>query len=202
LCAHPGGAQWRIELVTAAHVQAYGGPEWLRAAVDPAAPLVWLDTRRLPKARDSRAHSSFRNACEAALVATVAAELAALGLPARELGATSPYSRQVAAMAAALAARPDAARLRLRDASVMTIDRFQGQDRAAMVVSLARSNGKGDAGALLADFRRVNVALTRARTKLILVGDSATVSSAPVMAEVFAGVRELGHVVELQASGS
>ena len=171
-------------------------PDWLARAIDPSAPLVWLDTAGLPEAHDTREHTSYCNTCEAVVCARIASQLAELGLHADAIGVTSPYSRQVARIARELS-ECSAAHFANTAAAVMTIDKFQGQDRAAMIVSLVRSNAEGAAGALLADFRRVNVALTRAKTKLILVGDSATVSAVPVMREAFAAVRDLGVVVLL-----
>jgi ATP-dependent RNA/DNA helicase IGHMBP2 len=61
---------------------------------------------------------------------------------------------------------------------VDTIDGFQGQERDIIVISLVRSNPKGEIG-FLGDTRRMNVALTRAKRKLVVIGDSATISSHP-----------------------
>jgi len=58
--------------------------------------------------------------------------------------------------------------------SVNTIDSFQGQERDIVYISLVRSNEKGEIG-FLSDTRRMNVAMTRARKKLVIVGDSATI---------------------------
>ena len=66
----------------------------------------------------------------------------------------------------------------------LTIDRAQGRDVEAAVVSMVRANPEGDAGTLLRDRRRVNVALTRAKSKLIVVGCGATLQSSPVLREV------------------
>lgn len=57
--------------------------------------------------------------------------------------------------------------------SVNTIDSFQGQERDVVYISLTRSNDKGEIG-FLSDIRRMNVAMTRARKKLVVIGDSAT----------------------------
>ncbi len=78
----------------------------------------------------------------------------------------SPYSAQVAA------AR-DILPQRLR---VSTIDSFQGQEKDTIIVSLVRSNEDGDIG-FLKDYRRMNVAMTRARELLVVIGDSATIGS-------------------------
>ncbi|KOY85312.1 hypothetical protein AD998_03310 [bacterium 336/3] len=61
---------------------------------------------------------------------------------------------------------------------VGTVDSFQGQESEAVFISLVRSNDKNEIG-FLADTRRLNVALTRAKKKLVVIGDSATLASHP-----------------------
>ncbi len=62
--------------------------------------------------------------------------------------------------------------------SVNTIDSFQGQERDIVYISMVRSNPEGEIG-FLSDIRRMNVAMTRARKKLVVIGDSATLSVLP-----------------------
>uniref|UniRef100_UPI003B3A5B8C AAA domain-containing protein n=1 Tax=Spirosoma sp. TaxID=1899569 RepID=UPI003B3A5B8C len=69
--------------------------------------------------------------------------------------------------------------------SINTIDSFQGQERDIVYISLVRSNTEGDIG-FLADIRRMNVAMTRARKKLVIVGDSATLANLPFYADFIA----------------
>src|ERR1041384_1337919 len=59
--------------------------------------------------------------------------------------------------------------------SINTIDSFQGQERDIVYISMTRSNDENIIG-FLSDIRRMNVAMTRARKKLVIVGDSATLS--------------------------
>lgn len=60
--------------------------------------------------------------------------------------------------------------------SVRTVDGFQGQERDIICISLTRSNARGEIG-FLSDTRRMNVALTRAKKKLLVFGDSATLAN-------------------------
>lgn len=75
--------------------------------------------------------------------------------------------------------------------SVNTIDSFQGQERDVVYISLVRSNDKADIG-FLSDIRRMNVAMTRARQKLVVVGDSATLAQHPFYANFIDYAEQLG----------
>ncbi len=94
-------------------------------------------------------------------------------LPA-QIGVISPYAAQVRLLREKLAST---------EVGVDTIDGFQGQEREAILISLVRSNGDGDVG-FLSDTRRMNVALTRARRKLVVVGDTATLCQHPFYAKL------------------
>jgi superfamily I DNA and/or RNA helicase len=75
--------------------------------------------------------------------------------------------------------------------SINTVDAFQGQERDIIAISLVRSNDKGEVG-FLSDIRRTNVAMTRAKKKLIMVGDSATLGSHPFYTKLIDYVQENG----------
>ena len=68
--------------------------------------------------------------------------------------------------------------------TVNTVDGFQGQERDVILVSLVRSNDEGQIG-FLRDLRRMNVAITRARMKLIIVGDSSTLTRHPFYRKLY-----------------
>lgn len=93
-----------------------------------------------------------------------------------EVGIISPYAEQVRYIGEEIAADDTWNGL---DIEVNTIDGFQGQEKDIILVSLVRSNDKGEIG-FLKDARRLNVALTRARKKLVIFGDSATVAVYPL----------------------
>ena len=76
----------------------------------------------------------------------------------------SPYAGQVTA----------AKEILPKDLRISTIDSFQGQEKEVIIVSLVRSNDDGDIG-FLKDYRRMNVAITRAKEQLFVIGDSATI---------------------------
>jgi ATP-dependent RNA/DNA helicase IGHMBP2 len=75
--------------------------------------------------------------------------------------------------------------------SVNTIDSFQGQERDIIFISMTRSNDEGQVG-FLSDIRRMNVAMTRAKKKLVIVGDSGTLSQFPFYHELISYAEKTG----------
>ena len=122
------------------------------------------------------------NEQEARLVASKVRALLEAGLAPEAIGVIAPYSAQVR---------------RLRDLlpvaglEIDSVDGFQGREKEAVVLSLVRSNTEGEIG-FLADVRRTNVALTRARRKLLVVGDSATLSVLPFYQRLFEYFESIG----------
>lgn len=86
----------------------------------------------------------------------------------------SPYKQQIYQLNELLLHSPALLAYRTK-ISVNTIDSFQGQERDIVYISMTRSNTDGEIG-FLSDTRRMNVAMTRARKKLVVIGDSATLS--------------------------
>lgn len=89
-----------------------------------------------------------------------------------DFGIISPYKTQVQYLRSKI--RSNAALRPYRSLlTVNTVDGFQGQERDVIFISLVRANGEGQIG-FLGDFRRMNVAITRARMKLVILGDART----------------------------
>jgi len=109
------------------------------------------------------------------------------------IGIISPYRHQVAWLKEQVPLVKELADV-LPAITVNTIDSFQGQERDVMYISLARSNSNNIIG-FLAETRRMNVALTRARQKLVVVGDSATIAQHPFYAEFIAYAEEVGGYI-------
>lgn len=111
--------------------------------------------------------SSRNNPGEADVVVRQVQELLAAGVTPAEIAIITPY----AAQARLLQTLIDNAAI-----EIDTVDGFQGREKEAVVISLVRSNTTGEVG-FLTDTRRTNVALTRARRKLIVIGDSSTLAN-------------------------
>lgn len=102
--------------------------------------------------------------------------LVLLGEQTVTFGIISPYREQVKKIREAI--EPDFDHFPEAQLEVNTIDAFQGQERDVIYISLVRSNDKGIIG-FLNDTRRMNVAMTRAKKKLVIIGDSATLATHP-----------------------
>ncbi|MBL8045954.1 MAG: AAA family ATPase [Anaerolineales bacterium] len=109
------------------------------------------------------------NPAEAELVIAQVTALLAAGLRAEQIAVITPYSAQ---------ARLLREQLKNTAVEIDSVDGFQGREQEAVIVSLVRSNREGEIG-FLSDVRRMNVALTRARRKLIVIGDSSTIAHHP-----------------------
>ena len=108
------------------------------------------------------------------------------------IGVIAPYRAQINYLKDAIELNDKLNHLmQQRVLSVGTVDSFQGQERDIIAMSLTRSNRSGDIG-FLSDIRRMNVGMTRARRKLLLVGDSSTLSAHPFFKELLAHVQQIG----------
>jgi superfamily I DNA and/or RNA helicase len=112
---------------------------------------------------------SKRNPQEATLVLKKARELIEAGVPAKGIAIIAPYAAQVRLLRQ---------QCEFPSIEIDTVDGFQGREKEAVLITLVRSNPDGEIG-FLGDVRRMNVALTRARRKLIVIGDSATLGGNP-----------------------
>jgi ATP-dependent RNA/DNA helicase IGHMBP2 len=100
-----------------------------------------------------------------------------------KIGIISPYRAQINYLKDQVEVIPELHQLSVKkQLSVGTVDSFQGQERDIIYISMVRSNDRGEIG-FLADIRRMNVAMTRARKKLVIVGDSATLTYDPFYKE-------------------
>ena len=154
--------------------QFYGGV--LQAAPPVAArtlpdcpPLQFIDTAGRAWDETQQEGGSTTNPEEAAFVAARVRELLAAH-PHATLGCIAPYRAQVNLLKGLLATELASQTHRL---AVQTVDGFQGRERDIVVISLTRSNTEGTVG-FLSEHRRMNVAMTRARMHLLVVGDSST----------------------------
>lgn len=151
-------------------------------------PLVWVETSELEDADNATEKSLAANeshrgmslvneaeaTCTLAILRAYANRIGRRRLEDERVsfGIISPYKAQVHLLRQ-LIKRDSYLRPLRRNMTINTVDAFQGQERDVILVSLVRANVSGQIG-FLGDLRRMNVAITRARHKLIIVGDANT----------------------------
>ena len=140
------------------------------AAPETRQPLLFLDTagRGFEESLEPGSQSRY-NIQEAELVLEELNKLLKSGVLPEQIAVVSPYSAQV---------RWLADRIPEPKIEIASVDSFQGREKEAVLLSLVRSNVEGELG-FLTDTRRMNVAMTRAKRKLIVIGDSATLAHIP-----------------------
>lgn len=121
------------------------------------------------------------NTIEAALTAQTVSSLLARGVPGREIGVITLYRSQLALLRQLFKVAGISA-----DVEIDSADRFQGRDKECIILSMVRSNESGIVGDLLKDWRRVNVALTRARSKLVVFGSKRTLRNNDLLTKFMA----------------
>lgn len=156
---------------------------WLTKAIDPSNAVSFLDTDMVndkPNNPDEQSkcflessnnrRSGIVNEAEAFIVISLIKGLVTCGLDVSSIGVISPFRAQLR-----LLDEHESIHNWVKEGlEVSTIDRFQGRDKSVIILSFVRSNTKGKVGHLLEDFRRLNVAVTRAKYKLIMVGSYST----------------------------
>ena len=169
-----------------------------RSILDLDTPIVWIDT----SAFDISVHEEFVGE-SFGRINKAEAELTLLALQHYfekigkqrllneriDVGIISPYRAQVQLLRRLLLKREYFKPFR-RAISVNTVDGFQGQERDVIVISLVRSNDEGQIG-FLRDLRRMNVAITRARMKLIILGDRPTLTRHPFYRQLWQYIESL-----------
>ena len=113
------------------------------------------------------------NEVEVELVKLISRGLLKCGIEEKDIGVISPYRSQLKLLKRMLK--------NVKDIEVNTVDQYQGRDKSCIIFSLVRSNNDGDIGSLLSDWRRMNVAFTRAKAKLIIVGSLNTLEKCNAM---------------------
>ncbi|KAJ5027060.1 DNA replication factor Dna2-domain-containing protein [Bipolaris maydis] len=194
-------------------VQSCAGPDaahcWLSRSLSPDQPVVFINTDLISPILETQAGPRITNALEARLVSQLTVSLLSLGVVVDEIGIIAFYRSQLALLRQGLAAAytqtqsselsaPAISRQGCAGVELHTADKFQGRDKEVVIVSCVRSNENGVVGDLLKDRRRINVALTRARSKLIILGSEKTLSSNELLRDMVALCREKDWVLDLQ----
>ena len=138
-------------------------------SLNPAVPIAVIDVEGI----EERRGYSILNQANLKVDSLLVDSLCSAGLVARQIGVITPYKEQQRLLSATLSNRAD----------VGTVDSFQGQERDVVILDLVRANPGKEVGFTL-DSNRLNVALSRAREKLVIVADLSTFQGHPQFDQV------------------
>lgn len=160
--------------------------EWLPA------PVTWFSTSRNSNREETRVDQSYANPTEAHIILDVLEKMQARRSASSSkltVGVISGYSAQVEYLTTRI--DPDNSRWKSLAIEIATVDSFQGRECDVVIYSTVRSNRNRRIG-FLKDYRRINVALSRAKDRLVVVGDNVMMDHATMGSEMnpFASVIE------------
>jgi ATP-dependent RNA/DNA helicase IGHMBP2 len=149
------------------------------------AALCFVDTAGCGHEESAGAdEGSKQNEGEADLVVRIVTALREAQVEASAIAVITPYNAQVQLLRSRLGGEAEL--------EIGTVDGLQGREKEAVIVSLVRSNEAGEVG-FLAELRRLNVALTRARRHLTVIGDSATLACHPELRRLVEHLQQHAH---------
>eukprot|EP00111_Clytia_hemisphaerica_P000398 TCONS_00001102-protein len=148
----------------------------MKRIIDPVHPVIFVDTDQRPDCEETIRSKKLVNTGEAILCEQIISSLLKAGLVESNLGVICPYRHQLKIIKDEISSLQNSKQI-----EVETIDKYQGKDKECIIVTFVRSNNKQEVGELLLDWRRINVALTRAKKKLILIGSRKTITGSTVL---------------------
>ncbi len=140
-----------------------------------------VDNNREAHLKDSK---SIMNQLESEIAVRIAKDYLDAGISEEDIGIISPYADQVKVIQ------------EKTPVEVKTVDGFQGREKEIIIISTVRSNDDGNIG-FLKDLRRLNVAITRAKRKLIIVGNKETLKNSPTYTRLIEFVENENLLVDI-----
>ncbi len=136
-------------------------------SLNPDQPIVFIDTVDMTaEERSLKGSNSYDNPVEMEILLDIVDEALKSALKPEDIAVIAPYKDQVDLLKK---------HTNIENLEINTVDGFQGREKEIVLISLVRSNESNNIG-FLRDLRRLNVALTRAKRKLIVIGDSSTIA--------------------------
>ncbi|KAK6531374.1 Tripartite DNA replication factor [Arthrobotrys megalospora] len=166
-----------------------GAPScWIKDLLKEDVKARFLNTDLVAAPEEKKGDRTY-NPIEAELTRQLVEGFLHCGVDANEIGVVSVYRSQIKAIQHLLHAHPSV--------EMHTADKFQGRDKDCIIISLVRSNDKEIVGELLKDWRRINVAFTRAKTKLLIIGSKSTLKTNELLAKFVEMMEEREWVYDL-----
>ncbi|OQS04656.1 DNA2-like helicase [Thraustotheca clavata] len=148
-----------------------GAASWIRSILTAEPAVVFIDTDDIGFLEE-KTSKGLINQIEADAIVQLVMRLQRSNV--NDVGVLSPFRSQVHYLQSKQSTQ-------MASIEISTIDKYQGRDKDVILVSFVRSNANKNVGELLLDWRRINVALSRAKKKLIMFGSSSTLSTSPIL---------------------
>ncbi|CAK9435366.1 uncharacterized protein LODBEIA_P00930 [Lodderomyces beijingensis] len=174
-CGNKETANQSLKIPRPESISMYAKPDlplehqWMNWVLDEEMKVLFLDHDSLDDASETVCGEAISNHTEAQLVKQIVGALITCGVEEKQIGVMSFYRAQLNLLKRDLSTK--------LDLEILTADQYQGRDKQCVVISLVRSNDEKKAGDLLKEWRRLNVAVTRAKSKLIILGSRSTLST-------------------------
>lgn len=144
---------------------------WLSDVLNPEEKVVFIDYDKISVIIETSDGDNITNVGEVELIKLCLEGMLECGVICEDIGVMSLYRAQLRLLKRKLSA------YETDGLEILTADQFQGRDKKCIIISMVRCNSELHGGALLKELRRVNVAMTRAKSKLIIVGSKKTIGS-------------------------
>lgn len=176
------------------HKVASQGSDWLHDILDPSRKVVFADYDSNSNIVEQSDGNNISNDGECDLVCQTVDGLMAIGIKCEQIGVMTLYRAQLRKLQKRLSGK------RYTGLEVLTADQFQGRDKDCILISMVRSNSELKGGSLLREIRRVNVAMTRAKSKLVIFGSKKTIGSIGEIREFMNMLHDNGWIYQLPAN--
>lgn len=162
---------------------------WMDTVFYPQNKVIFLNHDLLP-GRERFVGQKIENITECNLIQKIANGLVSSGVYENQIGIMSLYRSQIRLLQRKLQHLPGI--------DILTADQFQGRDKDCVLISLVRSNEEKKVGDLLKEWRRINVAMTRSKTKLIILGSESTIREEKLLNSFTSLIQEKGWIYNLK----
>ncbi|XP_011607896.1 DNA replication ATP-dependent helicase/nuclease DNA2 [Takifugu rubripes] len=164
---------------------------WIQATILPSNPVCFLDCSVVP-ALETVEQGGISNHTEAVVIRKLLLLLIKAGCKPSDIGVIAPYRQQLRTISGLLQSSV------FTGVEVNTVDRYQGRDKSLIILSFVRSTtAEGTLGELLKDWRRLNVAITRAKNKLLMVGSATTLQRYSPVEKLLNHLQQENMIIQL-----
>ncbi|CAH2351583.1 DNA replication ATP-dependent helicase/nuclease Dna2p [[Candida] railenensis] len=162
---------------------------WMDKILNPKNKVIFLNHDNLP-GYERIVGEKVENPTEVELIYHIIESLTVCGVEESKIGVMSLYRAQLRLLNRTLFHKPNV--------EVLTADQFQGKDKDCIIISLVRSNKEDKVGDLLKEWRRINVAITRSKSKLIVLGSKSTLKNSETLDSFMEILESNGWMYDLE----